>query len=426
MLKAATFGVLAFSFSGVLAFPGAHSSHGHGPDVIYRDVAVIGGGSAGTYAAVRLNDINVSVVVIEKDVVLGGHADTYVDKTTGTKLNMGVADFHKISVVLSYAARLGVPMSSPGAYDYSTLYYDFDTGKTVPSFVPPTDAEVGAAFATYANILATNYSYLQAGYFLPDPVPAELLEPFGDFVNKYGIGAIMQLINQIVQNDGDIWTMPTVQLLKAVDLSLVQSALQGFLVVASGNTQDLYTSAASVLGQDVLYSSQAIKMDRHGRDGVTLTVQTANGIQAIPAKRLVVAIPPTLDVLSAFDLTDKERSTFSKFQSRGYYASVVQHSGIDPTEFYTNIGTNTPFHLQNLPGIFTIQPTGLEHQYAIYAGTLSPVSNASAQDVIVSQIETLQNAGVFPADTPEFLYFSNHCPFRFGVLRGFVRIARDE
>ena len=46
-------------------------------DIIERDIAVIGGGSAGTYSAVRLKDMGKSVVVIEKDVVLGGHTDTY-------------------------------------------------------------------------------------------------------------------------------------------------------------------------------------------------------------------------------------------------------------------------------------------------------------------------------------------------------------
>lgn len=46
-------------------------------DIIERDVAIIGGGSAGTYSAVRLKDKGKSVVVIEKDVILGGHTDTY-------------------------------------------------------------------------------------------------------------------------------------------------------------------------------------------------------------------------------------------------------------------------------------------------------------------------------------------------------------
>lgn len=52
-------------------------------DIIERDVAIIGGGSAGTYAAVRLKDLGKSVIVIEKDVVLGGHTDTYGEYRRG-------------------------------------------------------------------------------------------------------------------------------------------------------------------------------------------------------------------------------------------------------------------------------------------------------------------------------------------------------
>ena len=42
-------------------------------DVIKRDVAVIGGGSSGTYGAIKLRDMGKSVVVVEKTGTLGGH-----------------------------------------------------------------------------------------------------------------------------------------------------------------------------------------------------------------------------------------------------------------------------------------------------------------------------------------------------------------
>lgn len=46
-------------------------------DIINKDVAIIGGGSAGTYTAIRLKDLGKDVIVIEKDSILGGHTDTY-------------------------------------------------------------------------------------------------------------------------------------------------------------------------------------------------------------------------------------------------------------------------------------------------------------------------------------------------------------
>ena len=322
-------------------------------------------------------------------------------------------DFHNISLVKDYFARLNVPLSTPGPYNYSTLLFDFDTGLPVPEYIPASEAAISAALLAYIDIIATNYSYLQAGYFLPDPVPEELLIPFGEFVTRHGLQAAVQLFNQLLQNNGNLWEVPTVQILKACDITLAQSALTGFLVAASGDTQDLYTSAAAVLGQDVLYSSEVTQMDRSGRDGVTIVVQTPDGKKLVRAKRLVVTLAPIPGLLHAFDLSSEETSVFGKFLARGYYGAIFTHSGINDTEFYTNVGTHTPFNLQVLPGIFTIQPTGLLHQHKVYLGTLDPtVTSQAAQQMIVHQIDTLQAHGAFPADTPEFLFFTNHSPFR--------------
>lgn len=58
-------------------------------ETIRKDVLVIGGGSAGTYGAVRLHDANRSVVVVEPSGKLGGHADTFISDTGGV-VNVGV------------------------------------------------------------------------------------------------------------------------------------------------------------------------------------------------------------------------------------------------------------------------------------------------------------------------------------------------
>lgn len=335
-----------------------------------------------------------------------------VDKDTGVHINVGVMDFHNISLVKDYFARLNVPLTSPGPYNYSALNFDFNTGLPVSEYVPASPAAVGAALLAYIDILTTKYSYLQAGYFLPDPVPEELLIPFGEFATRHKLQEAVQIINQLLQNDGNIWEVPTVQIIKAFDITLAQATLTGFLTAASGDTQDLYTSAAAVLGQDVMYSSEVIQMDRSDYDGVSLVVETLKGKKLVRAKRLIVTIPPILDLLQAFDLSREEKSIFGKFQARGYYGAIFTHSGISDTESYTNIGAHTPFNLQVLPGIFTIQPTGLQHKHALYFGTLDPtVSSRAAQQMIVKQIDTLQAHGVFPTDTPKFLFFTNHAPF---------------
>lgn len=56
-------------------------------DVITTDVAVVGGGSAGVYTAVRLQDYNKSIVIVEKNGYLGDHAETYVDPQSGVSIS---------------------------------------------------------------------------------------------------------------------------------------------------------------------------------------------------------------------------------------------------------------------------------------------------------------------------------------------------
>ena len=62
-------------------------------DVITTDVAVVGGGSAGVYTAVRLQDHNKSTVIIEKNDYIGGHAETYIDPQSNFPINLGVIVF---------------------------------------------------------------------------------------------------------------------------------------------------------------------------------------------------------------------------------------------------------------------------------------------------------------------------------------------
>jgi monoamine oxidase len=60
---------------------------------IERDVCIIGGGAAGTYAALGLRDRGRSVVVVEKSERLGGHCETFRDPASGAAIDIGVIVF---------------------------------------------------------------------------------------------------------------------------------------------------------------------------------------------------------------------------------------------------------------------------------------------------------------------------------------------
>ena len=77
--------------------------------VIERDIAVIGGGASGTYAAVRLKELNQSVVLIEQQEVLGGHTNTYIDPTTGVTIDYGVQYFHDFNETRHFFGKFDIP-----------------------------------------------------------------------------------------------------------------------------------------------------------------------------------------------------------------------------------------------------------------------------------------------------------------------------
>ena len=53
-------------------------------DIVTRDVAIVGGGASGTYAAVRLKDQGKTVALIERDDHLVGDSDSHTSVFTIT------------------------------------------------------------------------------------------------------------------------------------------------------------------------------------------------------------------------------------------------------------------------------------------------------------------------------------------------------
>src|SRR5262245_50148167 len=107
---------------------GLRAASGDDGRPIIRDVCVIGGGSAGTYAAVRLRDMGKSVVVVERKGRLGGHAETFHDPATGIPVDIGVIVFEPEDLVRQYFARFNVPLVPANFAGGETAFADFRTG----------------------------------------------------------------------------------------------------------------------------------------------------------------------------------------------------------------------------------------------------------------------------------------------------------
>lgn len=384
----------------------------HDDDIITRDVCIIGGGSSGTYSAIRLRELGKSVVVVEKQDRLGGHTQTFIDPTTGIPVDFGVVVFHDLPLVRDYFQHFNVPLvkadfSIPGV---TTQYVDFSTGKIVSTYSP---ADPTAAFGAYAAQLA-KYPYLADGFFLPDPVPADLLLPFGDFVKKFSIDAAVQPIFTFSQGVGNLLAQPTLYVMMVISLDLLRNIETGFLTTAQHDNSALYDAARSELGQDALLSTHVEAMDRDSGPDSRILISTPSGRKLIRAKKVIIAIPPKLHNLRHFDLDDTERDLFGQFNNSGYYTSLLHHTAIPDDLQFTNIGADTPENLPHLPGIYCVLQTGVPGLVDVKYGSPTELSDEEVKENIIADILRLKNDNI-TTTAGEFATFSSHNPFELTV-----------
>ncbi len=382
-------------------------------DIITRDVCVIGGGSGGTYAAIGLKDRGKSVVVIEKEDRLGGHTNTYTDPTTGYTLDYGVQIYDNVPVVQQYYNRFGIPLTvlqlngiGPGV----TQNVDLTTG-ILQTFIPPDPTQ---ALGAYGAQLA-QYPYLLPGYELPDPVPTDLLMPFGDFVKKYNLEAAVLTAQFIAQGIGNLLKVPTLYVFKYFSATVLQSGFAGYLVTVHHDNSEIYDRALQELGAgtNVLLNSHVSSMDRNSNSEypISVVVATPTGHQLVKAKKLVVAIPQKLDNLNGFDLDDRERDIFGEFKNAYYWTVLINNTGIPPGYSFNNAGANTPYHLPAQPGLYLISATPIADLFNVYYGSPIFQSDDTVKDAIVDAVLKLKNDGISTVQKPNFVEFKNHSPF---------------
>lgn len=381
--------------------------------IITRDVCVIGGGSTGTYSAIRLSDSGKSVVVVEANDRLGGHTNTYTDPSTNETVDYGVIVFHNLDIVKKYFARFNVPLTTASfaAPGQVNEYVDFTTGKVVAGYAP---ANSSAALAGYAAQLA-KYPYVEAGFDLPDPVPADLLLPFGDFVKKYNLQSLVGFLFGFAQGLGNLLEQYTLYVFKNFGLGILQDLQIGFLTTARQDNSEIYVKALAELRDNVLLQSHVIATDRSSNDGVKVLVKTPTGPKLIIAKKLLITIPPKLNNLRGFDLSSNETTLFSQFLNSAYYTALIRHTSIPPNTSLTNIGANTLYNLPPLPGLYTITPTRVPDLYDVKVGSATALSDAQVKALIRDSVARLRPAGTFNTTRLQFAAYENHTPFELTV-----------
>lgn len=411
VMGATAAGAVATTITGSAAAAAARGTTADIADqqVIRRDVCVIGGGSAGTYLAVRLGDLGQSVAVIESKDRLGGHCETYHDPQTGGTIDIGVVAFEDQPLVRSYFDRFGVGLAPLAGFRENTEWVDFRTGLKVGYNQPPP-----TALPAYYELIK-QYGPIDTFFTLPDPVPQDLVAPFRDFVAKYDVGSVVPLVFQFGQGIGDILGLPALYSINTFGQGVVGNILGGsFLTTAAHDNSLLYERAAAHLGDDVFLDSQLLRVDRSAA-GVRVLVSTPDGPRLIVARKLVVTSPPLLRNFAGFDLDATERNVFGQFISGAYYTGVVRLSGLPDGLDLANAAADTPYQLPPLPGIYSVGPTGIPGLYHVKYGSPEPLPEAVVRRNIRADIERVAKAGTHPVVFEDLEVFAGHVPFELRV-----------
>ncbi|KAK5686700.1 hypothetical protein LTR17_026899, partial [Elasticomyces elasticus] len=327
--------------------PTQWSERGHTNNLVHKDVVVIGGGAAGTYAAVRLAQEGKSVALIERNDRLGGHVNTYYDQKTGEPFDYGVIFYGNCSVTMDFFNYLGVEVTG-GEEPKTQIFADFATGATIPhDIVANKTGDYLTSLKGWIVQLA-KYPWLtdNSGWHFPATFDDEIFMPFGEYLAKYNLGGLATLLTYTSQS-GNILGAPALYYMKWCNRAA--SGLGGYWQ-KDGNNQEIYNTAFTKLGaaKNVYLNSKvnAVHRDSHG---VAVRFATPSGEHTVMASQLVMAIPPTLDNLGFLDISPTERSLFGQFNNNYIYSGVVLNSGLPQESVVINFDPSQPFGIPPSP-----------------------------------------------------------------------------
>ncbi|KAF2104018.1 flavin-containing superfamily amine oxidase [Rhizodiscina lignyota] len=396
----------------------------HEEKILTRDVCIIGGGSSGTYSAIRLQQLGKSVALIEKEPVLGGHVNTFKDAATGQTFDYGVIVFDNISVVQNYFDHLGVnmkPFDEAGSTPVAK-FANFRTGEVLSPSVFAPKGNLTAALLKYGSIL-DQFPFLSNGYDLPSPIPEDFLLSWGDFLKKHQLGALASVGFEMIEGVGNMLAQRTLYIMKYfAKITVENTLLNGFVTTADNDNHKIYDKALLKLGSSAFVSANVSRIERHD-SGVIVAFSTPQGCKLVKASKLLIAIQPKLSSLSFLDTDAEERHLLGQFNNSYYWDAVIRNSGIPDNTSITNADKDAPFGLPPLPGIYGFGPTIIPGLQTAYYSSPHAIDNDKVKsDILATIAKLVKEFGFPPANgTPEFAGFNDHRPFELTVSPDAIR-----
>ncbi|KAF2191713.1 FAD/NAD(P)-binding domain-containing protein [Zopfia rhizophila CBS 207.26] len=373
-------------------------------NIITRDVAIIGGGASGTYAAVRLReDLNTSIVVIEPQNRLGGHVETYTIPGTNTTIEFGVQSYIRYGPAPSFFERFGVDTITFASRRLTTINVDIETGKALAGYTPPPSNATTEAFKTWLQFVEKYEPFMEPGYWNfppPDAIPADFLIPFGEFAKKQNIEAAVPRIAAISDvGAGGLKDALTLYVIQAFGAPITRGLLENSLFVPVGSNSLLYQRAYDLLKKDV-YLESSIKEVERNPSGVRIIIKNKDGAVLIKAKRVLWTPYPSHEKnLENFDEDEKEIQVFGPWIPSWSFVGILSIPCI-PENYsiaYLSPAAVPSNYLAIRDYPYTLRfdstgPSGLGLFRALFSTNYS-ITHLEAKETITQNIQKLVTAG---------------------------------
>lgn len=297
-----------------------------------------------------------------------------------------------------------------------TTYVNFDSGKLV-NYSAPTYNATQAGLARYLTLCEEYEEFLLPSYTkFPTSgvdIPEDLTLRFADFVQKHKLEAAVPRIFQVTGlGMGNLGDQTTLYVMQAFGAPITRSLLGliGSFVPVSLRNQDIYDAIAEQLGDDVLYSSTAVKTARTD-EGVDVLVKGADNTHTlIRAKKLIISFEPTINNLNGIDLDEQETSVFEKWKWSTVYAGVVSHPSLHDGSAYTNTNPTNWLSLPRTPFVDGFSSLGAGN-FRVLVSAEGNLDSCAAQKLVTKSFKLLSAAGTNASldnQRPNIKYWANH------------------
>jgi hypothetical protein len=387
--------------------------------VIETDIAIVGGGATGTYAAIRLReDLNTSIIVVEPRDHLGGSVSTYNVPETNTTLEYGVQSYVRNQAAIDFYARFYINTQPFAARRLTTITVDVETGAQLKSYIPPSQNATTEALKRYLDIVSRYENMLEPGYWnfpQPQDIPAELLTPVEDFVKLHKLeAAIPRIVAISGVGYGGIRHLLTFNLMQAFGATLTRQVLNNELLLPVGSNSLVYQRALALLSDDVLLSTTVKDVQRTSNGG-RLLVKQGNQTYQIKAKRILYTAPPSPSALAPYDLDEKEKNVFSKWKVDGEWIGVAKIPCI-PENFSINYipSSAAPEYqvaIKDWPYSLRLDSTGPSGLglFRVVLGANDTISADDYKELVMKSVQKLQEKGTVTGNcSVEFEAMSDH------------------